>query len=312
MPKNEHGFCSSRNQDRCALQHFVAGAADNRQTKSMSKNACKSNPPDIISAPAFPLSGPQLFQRLRINLAEVCGFDEPTFGRIAQILGVKANKVHFWFTAYRHTHVIAFLSLLERLPERKRVDLLNVLCRELPSLDSPRLAHDPLGISNLENLLRLVNGLTLIRGGTEFQRTFVLTALGHSFPRINGPRASVCGLDLHEPKNWVPLEGMVYFKELLPPARVRELMAQVWPRILSSGAPLVLLNSVWSAGPAFHVDILRLANEHHVVVADSKIPEPLDIRGRNGAPVHVVTLASTREHEKWIMVKVEIIQCSKI
>jgi hypothetical protein len=228
------------------------------------------------------------------------------------MLGVKTNKVHFWFTAYRHTHVIAFLSLLERLPERKRVDLLNVFCRELPSLDSPRLAHDPLGISNIENLLRLASGLTLIRGGTEFQRTFVLTALGHSFPRIKGPRASVCGLDMHEPRNWVPLEGMVYFREPLHPARIRELMAQVWPRILSSDAPLVLLNSVWSTGREFHVEILRLAKEHHVVVADSKIPEPLDIRGRNGDPVHVVTLASTREHEEWIMVKVETIQCSKI
>jgi hypothetical protein len=273
----------------------------------MSKNACKSNPPDIISAPAFPFSGPQLFQRIRMNLADVCGFDEPTFDRIAQILGVKTNKVHYWFTAYRHTHVIAFLSLLERLPEGKRVDLLNVFCRELPSLGSPRLTHDPLGISNLENLLRLASGLTLIRGGTEFQRTFVLTALGHSFPRIKGPRALVCGLDLHEPKNWVPLEGVLYFKEPLPPARVRDLMAQVWPRILSSDAPLVLLNSLWSAGPAFHVEILRLAKEHHVVVADGKIPEPIDIRGRNRYPVHVVTVASTREHERWIMVKVESI-----
>ena len=65
----------------------------------MSKNACKSNPPDIISAPAFPLSGPQLFQRLRMNLAEVFGFDEPTFDRIAQILGLKTNKVHYCYAA---------------------------------------------------------------------------------------------------------------------------------------------------------------------------------------------------------------------
>jgi hypothetical protein len=112
---------------------------------------------------------------------------------------------------------------------------------------------------------------------------------------------------LHEPKNWVPLEGVLYFKEPLPPARVRDLMAQVWPRILSSAAPLVLLNSLWSAGPAFHVEILRLAKEHHVVVADGKIPEPIDIRGRNRYPVHVVTVASTREHERWITVKVESI-----
>jgi hypothetical protein len=202
----------------------------------MTENTRKSNPPEMLNAPAFPLTRPQLFQRLRTTLAEVFGF-EPRFDRLAQVLGEKTNKVHYWFKVHPNTQVIAFLSLLERLPDRKRLDLLNLCCRELPSLDSSRLAHDPLAISNLENLLRRTTGVTLIRGGSEFQRTFLIAAMGHSFPRIGGPRATVDGLDLHEPKKWVPLERLVYFREPLHPARAKELITQMWPKIRSSNAP---------------------------------------------------------------------------
>ena len=153
----------------------------------MTENTRKSNPPEMLNAPAFPLIGPQLFQRLRTTLADVFGF-EPRFDRLAQVLGEKTNKVHYWFKVHPNTQVIAFLSLLERLPDRKRLDLLNLCCRELPSLDSSRLAHVPLAVSNLENLLRRTTGVTLIRGGPEFQRTFLIAAMGHSFPRI-GDRA---------------------------------------------------------------------------------------------------------------------------
>jgi hypothetical protein len=206
-----------------------------------------------------------------------------------------------------HTHLIAFLSLVERLPDRKRLQLLSEYCRELPTLDNARLAHDALAVSNLESLLRKSNGLTLIRGGTDFQRTFLLTAMGHSFPRIGGPGATVHGLDLHEPRKWVPLEDMVYFKEPLRHARLKELIDAVWPEIQSSKAPLLLLNSIWSLVPHLHNDILNMARSQHVVVSDAKPPPPADLARRLETSVHTITISPARESERLIHLDVEII-----
>jgi hypothetical protein len=270
----------------------------------MAKKAENSKPPEIVVSPAFPHTGPQLCQKLRAALGKEFG-KEPTLDRLAEILGPSTSKIHYWFKVYRNPHVIAFLSLVERLPERKRIELINECCRELPSMDSPRLAHDPAAIGRLENLLRLTNSITLVRGGTEFQRTFLISALANRLPRIAGPRCTVDGIDVHSPSKWVPVVGVVYLRDPLPIARVQELAIRTWPQIRSSNSRLVLFNSIWSTGPSLQDEILKLAKGRHVILADAKCPEARELAERYGVPVHVVTVSTSGEDKNWIRVGVE-------
>jgi hypothetical protein len=226
---------------------------------------------------------------------------------LGSIIGAGRSKTNYWFQVFSHPHVIAFLCLLERLPERKRQELLQEFCRDLPSLDHPRLAHDPIGVTRLENILRQPAGLTLIRGGTEFQQTFLLTALGHSFQRHDGEHAKIAGLDIHEPRKWVPIETMTYFREPLCRVKLNQLVRVAWPAIAESGAKLVLLNGIWSVAPELQPEILKLAHQHQVVIADAKTPGPHNLPVSLASPVHVVKVGPAREHLSWIQTEVESI-----
>jgi hypothetical protein len=81
-------------------------------------------------------------------LSDVFGF-QPSFSRLAWMIGETTSKTHYWFNVFGHPHVVAFLCLLERLPDHKRQEILNLYCRELPTLDHSRLAHDPKGLPRL-------------------------------------------------------------------------------------------------------------------------------------------------------------------
>lgn len=256
---------------------------------------------DVLRAPAYPLSGREVFQRVRVALAESFGF-QPGFPRLARLIGEKTNLTHYWFKVLPHPHVIAFLSFLEHLPEPKRRALLNQCCRELPRTDHVRLAHDPIAVSNLEGVLKKQAGITWIQGGTDFYRTFVLTALGHSFPQICGEHATVTGIDVHQPRKWVPVEGMSYLNEPLPVEKVRSTILKIWPSIRSGTAQLVLLNGVWAVAPQIHHEIVDLAASHHVVLTDAKMPERWLFAST--VPTHVITLNEAREGEQWIRLRV--------
>jgi hypothetical protein len=272
--------------------------------KSMKKNTRYPNSNDLIFPPAFPLTGPQIFQYLRATLTDDFGF-EPSISLLASILGEQPNLTHYWFKVLSQKHVIAFLILLEQLPEPRRRAFLNECCRELPRLDNPRLAHDPLATSLLENLLQRTHGLTLIQGGTTFQRTFLVNALGHSFPRLVKGRHCVTGLDVQEPKKWVPNQSMIYLKQLLTPARVEKLCHEVWPAIRSSDAAVILLNGVWTAAPKLQSEILKLSLHRNVFVTVSTVKEMETIQKQKHGQIHKVTIEAARESEQRIRITVE-------
>ena len=198
----------------------------------------------LVHAPAYPHTGPRIFTKLRTALSDVFGF-QLSFGRLAWMIGETTSKTHYWFNVFGHPHVVAFLCLLERLPDRQRQDILNLYCRELPTLDHCRLAHDPIAVANLESLLQRTSGLTLLRGGTDFQRTFVVTAMGHSF-QCAGRTNSVAGLDVHEPRKWVPLEKVLYVGRLINSTRLNAVLCSSWERVRASNAQLMLFNGIWS------------------------------------------------------------------
>jgi len=268
----------------------------------MRKNNRNSNSKNLLRAPAYPLSGPDVFRGLRAALTQAFGF-QPGFARLASIIGERPNLTYHWFAAMRHQHVIGFVNLLEHLPEPKRREFMNQYCRELPRLDNPRLANDAIAVSNLESLLRHKTGITWIQSGTEYHRTFVITALGHIFSQIWRGAETVAGIDVHEPRKWVPVDSVIYIKEPLPLETARKNIAEMWPAIRSSQARLILLNEVWGLMPELHQEILELGLKHHVVVTVPKAPE--DLKAGSKASTHLITMSQPRPGDQWIRLKVE-------
>lgn len=272
----------------------------------MKRNTSQKSLGDLVQAPAYPHTGPQLFQQLRSALGETVGF-QPTFPYLAGVIGENANVTFYWFNVMPQAQLIAFLSVLERLPENKRQAIINHFCRELPVFDNQRLAHDPIGVSNLERLLSVSNGMSWILGGTEFQQTFLIAAFGHSFSRATGGRQTIAGVDIHEPRRWVPLENVIYIREPLSPARVKKAVLDAWPVARSAQARVLLLNGIWSVAPDLHGEILEEAKNRHVIVTAPKIPEPDELKGVVKGPIHVLTISQPRENEKWIRFKVGVL-----
>ncbi len=233
-------------------------------------------------------------------MTEVFGF-APSYSQLGAMIGQPKNSAHYWFNALPQRHVIAFLALLERLPDARRKAIINEFCRELPSFENPRLAHDPLAISHLENVLQQKHGLAWITGGTEFQRTFLITALGHSLPIIRGEHSILTGIDIHEPRKWVPVGSLFYFKSPASPKTLQRLIAETWPVICRSKASVVLLNGVWVLNPELHQNILGQSQERHVILSVNAMPQitPLD------GPVSIITITDTRENERWLKIRVE-------
>ena len=49
---------------------------------------------------------------------------------------------------------------------------------------------------------------------------------------------------------------------------VRRLTQRIWPRVLTSGAPRLFFNRVWSSVPEVREDLLRCAGFKHIVIAE--------------------------------------------
>jgi hypothetical protein len=268
----------------------------------MKRNASKPNSRTTVPVPAFQHTGPQIFHGLRIALTDSFGF-QPSFSRLGKIIGEQTNLTHYWFKVLPHHHLIGFFCFLERLPEPNRIEFLKKYCRDLPRIDHPRLAHDPLAVGNLETLLRLDQGLTWIQGGTEYQRTWLITALGHSFSILRQDKAAINGIDIHEPRKLVPVETLVYLKEPLPPDQAKQAIRETLPSVCSAKSRLILLNGVWSMAAEMHEQIFRQGLNQHVVLTVDRVPQ---IVSKASRPVtHVITLAPARENEQWIRLKVE-------
>jgi hypothetical protein len=270
------------------------------------KNAIRSREINIVRPPAYPIAGPQLFKRMRAALTETFGA-EPSFEDLGKLTTMPRSTTQSWFQIYDHPQIRFFLCLLEHLPQSKRMELLGEFCRDLQTLRHPRLAHDPIAVTTLENLLLEKQGYTLIRGGTSAQRLFLLNAMGHSFHRTNQPGINVAGLDVHEPKKFVPVPGVIYFKEPLAPAKLRDLVMQVWPEVCSSEARLLLFDGIWSAVPSLQNEISKLAVRKHVIVSEATGPDPKTLIFRDKFETRVVEVSHSKESPSWLQLHVATI-----
>jgi DNA-binding transcriptional regulator YiaG len=186
----------------------------------------------------------------------------------------------------------ALLRLLERLPEESRVCLINSMLRVFPTLDDTAFVHDPIAVDRLYELLRRTRGVTFIQGRSDFLRTFVLTALGHSASRVGSSLRPIAGIDLHAETSLVPVPGVVYLGYPKNPTDLLERVRAHWPPTRFGN--LVLLNRIWCQLPELQPELLRVAEIKHVIVADDTNFDPQSLRqrlGDVGIPAQLLTVS---------------------
>jgi transcriptional regulator with XRE-family HTH domain len=145
-------------------------------------------------------------------------------------LHVSQGTVINWLTGETELHQVeALLRILERLPEPTRHELLNRFLRCYPAMEADRLGHDPTSVSRLRKLLEERNGLTLITGGSDGSRTFLVTALGHAFQQLLSREGMIAGIDIHLPDWFVLVLGVSYLGFPCGSRRVREEALRLWP-----------------------------------------------------------------------------------
>lgn len=180
---------------------------------------------------------------------------------LSEYLNISDSALSDWITGKTDLNQVeAVLKLCERLQQPKSTELFNQHLRVFPTLASPELAHDPAIIDSLRSLLARPKGLTVIVGGNATQRTFLLTAVGHSYLDERGTPRSLAGWDAHAASWFVPLPGLLY----LAGARCAPQALRV------NGLPqcLLLSNGLWSRFSQHRVHLSRCALTQHVIVAD--------------------------------------------
>jgi hypothetical protein len=226
----------------------------------------------FVTSPGFPFDARNLLDDLRTALSRRMGHPLTT-EHLARIMGQAVSTTHFWFGTYRHPHLLGFMALLELLPPAERQTFLASFCRTLPTLDDPRFVGTPGDLLLLLKLLRHRQGLTVITGPDDGERTCLLTAIGHSYCQSFAHRQWPTGIDLHFPTRFVPVPAVRYLAETTATDQVRKLTLEVWPKIVTSKASLLLFNRVWSKVPAVRADLLRSTRFKHVVLADEIMPD---------------------------------------
>lgn len=225
-----------------------------------------------------------------------------SFEDLEQLSGRPAGTIGSWFEGARMNQVEFLLALLERVPMGLRHELLDATCRVQPTLQHPKLAHDPIALSGLQKLLKQRTGFTVIHGGPEHARAFLLNALGNSVREVSSTQQSLFGLEFQLVSAWAPAPGVIH---LSPRVELRQQVQRAWSKIQhANDGSVILLGHVWNRIPHLHPEIVQLAGRCHVFVAD----EPLkteDLVRRIQEPVHIVTVSPAREQPEWIRVTIQ-------
>ncbi len=261
----------------------------------MRLNTCKGRrqTPSVLVAPAFPFSGPEIFQDLKRRLAVACS--QPiSYERLARCMGVSVSTAFTWCEFFRHPHVVGFLALLERLCPTERVQFLNRYLRTIPTFEHSNLACSPATIAKLQGIIRKKVGATFIVGPPE-ARNILFQAIGHHYCRIEKHQLPA-GIDLHVPAGWVPVESLLYLDETTAFKILRQDVLANLPRVLNRRSKLLLFNGVLSAVPEARTDMLKCARRKHVIVAEEFMPELKEVRRQLSGPIHVLTLLPSKCH----------------
>jgi hypothetical protein len=248
---------------------------------------------------------PERVVRLLVGIKSAIGFAEAravSFEDLEQLSGRPAGTIGGWFEGARMNQLEFLLALLERVPSRLRHDLFDAVCRIHPTLQHPKLAHDPIAVSRLGALLKQRTGFTGIHGTPEHARAFCLDALGNSTREVNFGQQAVVGVIIDRVTAWAPVPGVLH---LSPHADIRQQLQRSWSKIKQANdGSLVLLGGVWNRIPNVHTEIGGLATRCHVIVADELLKHE-DLARRVPGPVRMLTVTPTREQPEWIRVTIQ-------
>jgi hypothetical protein len=229
----------------------------------------------------------------------------PSYAELEDWTGVAEGTVKDWFANNGRPTAEFLLQLLERIPERMRLEILTQACRLCPTLDHPRMKCDQTIISQLKSISGQSHGFTLIVGGNGESRTFLQTAMANAFLGMTTRPHKIAGIDVHEPDWFVPVPGVRYLHNLFHPVGLRERVQFDWPQIRTGGAQLIVLNGLWSAFPNIQNDLWALADSTAIIVADSAIFKPSPPKRTKTKPIHVITISTHLENSKEILVRIE-------
>ena len=191
-----------------------------------------------------------------------------TFAEMEKWTGVPENTIRGWFAGQGNPAAEFVVALLERTPAKVRSEIIDEFCRDYPTLDHPRLSGDRAILSRLKTLIGQPRGFTFIQAQNEEVRTFLISALAHSFWTLVMPPRRVLGLDVHAADWFVPVPGVNYLNNILPPDELRRAARPVWPSVRNGETPLVIFNGLWSALPELQEKICAFAERCHVLVTD--------------------------------------------
>ena len=230
-----------------------------------------------------------------------------TFAEIEKWTDVPENTARGWFADQGNPTAEFLLGLLERVPEGARPGILDEFCRVYPTLQHPRLSGDRTILSRLTTLLAQPRGFTYLQGGNDEARTFVATALGHSFLSLTQPPRRVLGVDVHACDWFIPVPGVVYLENLFQPEELRRAVQQAWPQTRGEEAALVIMNGLWSAIPEVQEKAWGLAGHAHVLVADERNFESKPLIGRSPARITLLTVGSVAPQPKNIILDIRVL-----
>lgn len=215
-----------------------------------------------------------------------------TFARLGRMVGKATSTAGYWSEISHHPHTLGLVCLLERLSEEGQARFLRSVCRAMPTVLHPSVAHSPRTVVDLLETLQNPCGLTLIRGGTLTSRSYLIAALGHTFPQMHPRHTAATGLDICPPDKIVPVETMRYLSGSSPD-KLHEAILGAWPQIFRSSSPIILLHGIWSAAPGIREQILQCAKARHVVLADTSLPDLDQVAEKGIQPLQVFTLAQS-------------------
>ena len=159
------------------------------------------------------------------------------------------------------------------------------------------------------NILAKPQGLTLIRGKSDNVRSFMIHAMGHTFPQIDHKHRLPIGIDVHPPEKFVPVDGVIYLRSNQPRDYKTRPLDTAWPELRDSTAPLLLLNGVWSVAPEKHDHIVEWAGRRHVVLADTIGPDLRGLSRRGKISLHILDVSQSPDSGKIQVVCEEFSRC---
>lgn len=231
----------------------------------------------------------------------------PTYRDLQEWTGVAEGTIKYWFSNCGEPTAEFVLQMVERIPERHRDPILAPAYRVYPSLEHPRLECDQTCISWLRTIICEPRGLVFIQGGSDENRTFVLTALGNAFLSLTKRPHRLAGLDAHQPDWFVPLPGVRYLGNLFHPLKLQQAVKDNWPKLHEGGTQLIVLNMIGVLASDLQTQIKPFTALCPVLVAEAAQVKASVLKRAAKGPIHVVAVANHPENAKRIALTIEAV-----